>query len=156
MPHNVETPTMVGLRERSEAAIPRSVGRECQFLQKEKPVRSTPIIAVVDDDDDLRAALAELIQSIGYDVTQFENADAFLATATLTEIDCIISDIHMPGTNGLKLARMSREWDKPVILITAFPSAELERQATEAGVLCFLRKPFDPVRLIDQLTQLLD
>jgi len=109
----------------------------------------------VDDDEDVRIALAELIRSLGYEATLFETADAFLATFAIDEADCIISDVHMPGTNGLKLAKQIHKTGKPMILITAFLSPELERQAMDAGVLAFLRKPFDPMLLINRLNELL-
>jgi FixJ family two-component response regulator len=149
------TTTLVGLRRTPQPGNALPTGGEFQLVSESVSVRSTPTIAVVDDDEDVRIALAELIRSLGYEATLFETADAFLATFAIDEADCIISDVHMPGTNGLKLAKQIHKTGKPMILITAFPSPELERQAMDAGVLAFLRKPFDPMLLINRLNELL-
>jgi FixJ family two-component response regulator len=113
------------------------------------------MVAIVDDDEDVRMALSDLVRSLGYVVTVFETADAFLESTMIEDSDCIISDVHMPGMNGLRLARFIQTTSKPVIMITAFPSLEIERQAADAGVQCFLRKPFDPMVLIDHLSEIL-
>jgi FixJ family two-component response regulator len=64
----------------------------------------TPLISVVDDDEDVRLALEALIDSLGLRVRTFASGDAFLASGALDESSCVISDIHMPGISGLELA----------------------------------------------------
>lgn len=155
-PSEAETTTLVRLRAPVRIAKPIRNGGECDFVSEVIHTRATPLIAIVDDDEDVRIALAELVESIGYAATVFASADAFLARPGGREADCVISDVHMPGTSGLKLARSVQHQGIPVILITAFPSPDLEKQAQDAGVLCFLRKPFDPTILIDRLAALLD
>lgn len=113
------------------------------------------MIAVVDDDQDVRLALDGLLGSIGFDALLYENADELLASDDLTRVDCIISDLQMPGTNGLQLARKVQPLHIPLFLITAYPTQELERQAAAAGVRDVLIKPFDPGRLIAGLDELL-
>lgn len=110
------------------------------------------VVAVVDDDDDVRAALDGLLESLGYRSRLFDSADSFLAAHVLDDVDCIISDIQMPGTSGLQLAERVQRHAKPVILITAFPTAEVQRRASAAGVRCVLVKPFHSRELIDQLS----
>jgi FixJ family two-component response regulator len=112
------------------------------------------VVAVVDDDEDVAGALASLVESMGHVGETFASADAFLARAD-APIDLVISDVQMPGTSGVDLARILRGRGLPVILITAFPSAEIERQAREEGVRCFMRKPFDPAELIDCIERIL-
>lgn len=110
------------------------------------------VIAVVDDDRDVRAALDGLLESLGYHSRLFDSADSFLAAHVLDDIDGIISDIQMPGTSGLQLAERVRCRAKPVILMTAFPTADVRQRASAAGVLCLLIKPFDSEELIDHLS----
>lgn len=110
------------------------------------------VIAVVDDDEDVRAALGGLLESLGYRSKLFDSADSFLAAHVLEDIDCIISDIQMPGTSGLQLAERVQCHAKPVILITAFPIADVQQRASAAGVRCVLIKPFDSGELIEQLS----
>jgi FixJ family two-component response regulator len=120
-----------------------------------EPLRS-PMIGIVDDDEDVRIALEALVASIGFASEMFETADALLASGRLPELDCVITDLQMPGMNGLSLARHIQATSPlPVILITAFPAPGLDEQAAAAGVRCLLRKPFDPLALIDELESLL-
>lgn len=113
-------------------------------------------IGIVDDDDDVRTALGALVESLGYEGEAFETADAFLASDNVSNLSCVITDLQMPGTNGLQLAQRLHRKGLPVILITAFPTPGIEKQAREAGVRYFLRKPFDPGDLIDALESILD
>ncbi|MBB4097955.1 response regulator transcription factor [Sphingomonas kyeonggiensis] len=114
------------------------------------------LVAVVDDDEDVRESLEMLVMSIGHRAMLFDSADALLASASFDSFKCVISDVQMPGTNGIQLAREVRErTGAPVILITAFPADEIERRAMEAGARSFLSKPFDPNALIDDLLDLL-
>lgn len=113
------------------------------------------VIAVVDDDEDVRTALDDMLKSLGYSAQLFETADSFLASDLESRIDCVISDIQMPGTSGLQLARVVQSRGVPVILVTAFPTPEIEQQAQAAGVRRLLIKPFDSGELIAELGELL-
>ncbi|GGF86092.1 response regulator [Azorhizobium oxalatiphilum] len=116
---------------------------------------SPALIAIVDDDADVRVSLEALVLSTGLSAMSFETADALLASPTLRQANCIISDVQLPGTSGVQLARrVHAELGTPVILITAYPNEIIEQQAHEAEVLCFLRKPFDPSIIIDHLTRM--
>ncbi|RZF63841.1 response regulator [Sphingomonas populi] len=115
------------------------------------PAKKT-VIGIVEDDEDVRVALEALVASIGFTSEMFETAGALLASGRLNELDCVVTDLQMPGMNGLSLARhIQRTRPLPVILITAFPAIGLDKQAAAAGVRCLLRKPFDPLALIDEL-----
>jgi len=93
-----------------------------------------------------------LVSSIGFKSEIFETAEALMASGRLRYLDCIVTDLQMPGMNGLSLARhIQRTRPLPVILITAFPAPGLNDQAATAGVRCLLRKPFEPSALIDEL-----
>src|SRR5688572_25759470 len=85
----------------------------------EMPNPGPLVLAVVDDDPDVRRALLRLLRSHGHNVHLFVSAEAYLAGQCRP--DCVIIDIHLPGINGLELAaRMRRTGcEIPVVFITA-------------------------------------
>ena len=111
---------------------------------------SEPVIAVIDDDESFRVALAELLFSLGYGVRNFASAEDFLAANSIDSYGCIISDIHMPGMNGIGLQRLlvARDCRVPVIMITARMEPGLESRVVANGALCLLGKPFEADDLI--------
>ncbi|TWF52267.1 response regulator transcription factor [Neorhizobium alkalisoli] len=115
---------------------------------------STQIIGIVDDDEDLPAALSSLVRSLGYGAECFSSASALLARKDLDTFSCVISDIHMPVMDGIALAQKLGEIaaDLPVILMTGRNEEGLERKAYAAGAICFMPKPFS----FDDLSRSLD
>jgi FixJ family two-component response regulator len=109
-----------------------------------------PRVAVIDDDDPFRTALVESLDSLAYRTCGYASADEFIATAGETSCDCVITDIHMPGTSGidLKLLLSARGSTMPVIMITARSDPDLEARALASGAICLLRKPFDSAALV--------
>lgn len=114
-----------------------------------------PLIAIVDDEEVVRATLDDLLKSLGYSTLLFETADSFLASGVEGTVECIISDVQMPGTTGLQLARLMKSRMVPIILITAFPTPEVAQQAKAAGVQRMLVKPFNLDELVAELARLL-
>jgi FixJ family two-component response regulator len=109
------------------------------------------LVAVIDDDDPFRTALAEMLGSWGHRVNDFGSAEEFIAAANGEgSYDCIITDIHMPGMSGIDLKRLltTRGSKVPVIMITARAEPELEARAAASGAVCLLRKPFETDALI--------
>jgi FixJ family two-component response regulator len=84
----------------------------------------TSIIAVVDDDQRVLESVAILLESADYAVRLFASGAALLESACLSEIDCLISDIGMPGMTGFELIRRvhAAQPGLPVILITGQPN----------------------------------
>jgi len=115
------------------------------------------LISIVDDDPSMRAALADLIRSLGYDVRAFASAEDFLASSELDRFSLAITDIHMPGMNGFELKRQLglRQGAVPVIMITARSEPDLEKKAISSGAACFLRKPFPAQTLMGCLEKAL-
>jgi FixJ family two-component response regulator len=116
------------------------------------------LIAIVDDDESVRQALSALVRSLGYAALVFPGAEQLLASERRHEISCLISDVQMPGLNGVELyERLAGPVQKPVptILITAYPTGALRQKADKAGVDCFLAKPFSEDELIACLHALL-
>jgi FixJ family two-component response regulator len=108
------------------------------------------VIAIVDDDESVREALTGLVRSLGYSATAFPSADSVLRSRRLRGIACLIADVQMPGMTGLELHRRLVASGKPIptILITAYPDERVRAQALNAGVCCYLTKPFDESELL--------
>jgi FixJ family two-component response regulator len=128
-----------------------------QFREKRIVVPKEFSVAVIDDDDPFREALADSLHSLGYVAHGYASADEFLATKTEAPYDCIVTDIHMPGTDGLDLKRRlaQRGSRVPVIMITARAEPELEAKVAASGAICLLRKPFESNALIGCLEKAL-
>jgi FixJ family two-component response regulator len=108
-----------------------------------------PIVAVVDDDSRVLESLEDMLESAGYRVRLFASAKQFLGTA-IAEVDCVISDIGMPGADGFELQQIIRNSRPtlPVILITGrHEFATTEHEAARGGRLLF-EKPFDTRQLL--------
>jgi FixJ family two-component response regulator len=109
-----------------------------------------PVVAVVDDDPRVRESLESLIESSGFTARVFALGEDFLQRGHLTETSCLITDIRMPGMDGLALQRRVRlaRPELPIIFITAHHDDEVERSALTEGAACFIRKPFDAGELL--------
>ena len=121
--------------------------------QKTNCMKQIPMITVVDDDASVRKALSRLIKATGYDAVAYESAEAFIAANAVTETDCLILDIHLPGKSGLELQAELVEsgTNRPIVFITAFDDERARSQALEAGAVEFLRKPLYNVRVLEAI-----
>ena len=106
---------------------------------------STPMVSVVDDDVWMRGGLQALITAIGYEVRTFESAEEFLASGSIAETACLITDLNMPGMSGLELQTYLRsEGHKtPIVIMTAYPAEEHRCRALQDCATSFLTKPLD-------------
>lgn len=102
------------------------------------------MICIIDDDDAVRVATSSLVRSFGFDAVTFASAEDFLGSHLVTETDCVITDVQMPGMNGVEMqsALLAKGSCTPMIFITAFPEESIRRQALDAGAVAFLTKPF--------------
>jgi FixJ family two-component response regulator len=117
-------------------------------------IPAPPLIAIVDDDALARDGIGELVASLGYEAVTFSSAEHFLQSSVITETTCLITDLQMPGQNGLELqeALRSQGYCTPVILITAYPNEQQRKRALDNGAVGFLGKPFDEASLIRCIT----
>jgi FixJ family two-component response regulator len=115
-----------------------------------RTVAKKALIAVVDDDESIRVMTSTLMRSLGFASRGFASAEEFLQSPERGETSCIISDVQMPGINGLELqSRLtSTNCRTPIIFITAFPDPRIQERALAGGAVCFLTKPFDGETLI--------
>ncbi len=107
-----------------------------------------PVI-FVDDDPDLRRATAQMLTLAGFDVRAFDRGEAALAALDASFAGPVVSDIRMPGMDGLALFERVRALDPdlPVILVTGHADVDLAVRAVRDGVYDFIAKPFDAARL---------
>jgi FixJ family two-component response regulator len=115
------------------------------------------VISVIDDDLSFRRATARLIHSLGHAVASFGSAEEFLDSGRLAETACLISDVHMPGMDGIELqSRLRAEGRRvPIIFITGYPETNTRQRALASGAVAFLDKPFRDDDLISCLDQAL-
>jgi FixJ family two-component response regulator len=111
----------------------------------------TPLISIVDDDEFVRDATSNLVQSLGYSACVFASAEEFLQSPRLADTACLIADVQMPGMSGIDLqSRLNGQGHRiATIFITAFPDERVRARALGGGAICFLSKPFDGQALVD-------
>lgn len=114
---------------------------------------SHPIIAIVDDDPDVRGSLASLLRSAGLASHGFASAEALLASDDAAFVSCIVTDIHMPGMTGIELlhALAVRGFRRPVIMMTAYLTATARQEAFDAGAVAVFAKPVDPDAFLETI-----
>ena len=114
-----------------------------------------PVVALVDDDDDLRTALAQTLDLAGYRVVPFTGAEAALAAIDPAFPGVVVTDVRMPQIGGIELFRRLRECDPdlPVLLMTGHADVPMAVDALKAGAWDFLTKPFDPEALLAALAR---
>ena len=102
-------------------------------------------VAVIDDDEATRLSFRQMLRLRGYDVKVFSSAEAALNSPGLADLDCIVSDVKMPGMDGEQfLLRMkSGEAPPPVIMITGHGDVSMAVRCLKAGAYDFVEKPFD-------------
>lgn len=116
-------------------------------MQRHRP---NPIIGVVDDDQRVLESLQSLLESADYSVRVFSSAKALLDSGYFREIDCLISDIHMPPMHGIDLLREVHAVrpELPIIFVTGHP--EMLNQSTPMDPRHYrvFKKPFDGQQLL--------
>jgi two-component system response regulator FixJ len=105
-------------------------------------------VALIDDDPVVLEAVGMLLETKGLTVSRYESADSFLDAPSFP--GCIVSDLRMPGLNGLQLIEALHDIGdtRPVILLTAHGDVELAVQALKRGAFDFIEKPFEEERLL--------
>ena len=111
---------------------------------------SSQIVHVIDDDADVRQSLSFLLSTAGLAVQVHESAVAFLKVLPGVEGGCIVTDVRMPGMDGIELQRrlQSQKNTIPVIVMTGHGDIALAVEAMKAGAVDFIEKPFDDEVLI--------
>ena len=110
-------------------------------------------ILVIDDEAEIREGLELLLSSEGYSVTSAETGEAGLARLEQDAFDLLLLDVSLPGRSGLDLLRDIRQRDPhlPVVLITAYGSIDMARQAFKSGAQDYITKPWSNDELLAQI-----
>jgi two-component system response regulator FixJ len=116
------------------------------------------IVHVVDDDLEVRQSLSFLLATAGLAVRLYESATAFLATVKEAPSGCILTDVRMPGIDGIEFLRRlrARSFSVPVIVMTGHADVPLAVEAMKRGAVDFIEKPFDDDLLIGTIRSALD
>jgi two-component system response regulator FixJ len=116
------------------------------------------VIHVIDDDAAMRDSLAFLLDVSGFEPKVHESADAFLSVFEPASLGCVVSDIRMPGMNGIELVRRLKGAGSacPVVLITGHGDVGLAVEAMKAGAADFIEKPFDDAALLGAIRAALE
>lgn len=112
-----------------------------------------PLIAIVDDDEAMREALSDLLEVAGFSARAFDGADAFLAEYAATPFDLLVTDIRMPGIDGIELQAKLRALGSsiPVIFVTSASDAATRDRAREGGAFAYLTKPMSDELLLGRI-----
>jgi two-component system, LuxR family, response regulator FixJ len=106
-------------------------------------------VYVIDDDEAMRDSLHFLLDSAGFRVKLFETATSFLETLPKLEFGCVVSDVRMPGIDGIELLKRMKAANSrfPILIMTGHGDVPLAVEAMKLGAVDFLEKPFEDERL---------
>lgn len=115
------------------------------------------MIVVIDDDFRVLESLENLLISEGFDVELFESADHFLASGDLEQVQCLVTDLEMPGTKGDELVKVLRakEVVLPVVVISGHRDNFDRTALLDLGADAFFPKPFDPDAVLGTIRSLI-
>ena len=118
-----------------------------------------PRVLVCDNEEPLRALVRGALELGDYEIVEAHDGDESVELARSCDPDLIVLDMMMPGRTGLEVLAELRAEDRfaktPVIMLTARAQAQDRQAAVEAGVSCFLPKPFSPLELATTVEELL-
>ncbi|MCC7070831.1 MAG: response regulator [Deltaproteobacteria bacterium] len=122
-------------------------------------------VTVAEDDDDIRAAVTLLLEDAGYAVEALASggllldrlAPAILGDPDVPRPDALVTDVRMPGINGLAMMEGLRAngWRAPIVVMTAFADDDMRKRVARLGAAALIDKPFDPDTLTQTLSSLL-
>ena len=103
----------------------------------------TPVVFLVDDDEQLLRALGRLLRQHGLTTVAFASAEAFLREHDAWQPGCLVLDVNLPGLDGLSLQRRLTELgsSRPIIFLTGYGDIPASVRAIKAGAVDFLTKP---------------
>jgi len=106
-------------------------------------------VYVIDDDEAMRDSLNFLLDSSGFGVTLFDDAQAFLDVLPGLAFGCVVSDVRMPGIDGIELLKQMKAQQSPfpILIMTGHGDVPLAVEAMKLGAVDFLEKPFEDDRL---------
>ncbi|MGD9648306.1 MAG: response regulator transcription factor [Pirellulales bacterium] len=121
-------------------------------------VEETATVYVVEDDDELRLALATMIRSVGLQVREFSHPREFLANYDPQTPGCLVVDLRLPDMSGLELQRLAAGLGSlhPFLVISGQGEVSSAVAAMQQGALDYIEKPFSRQQLLDRVHQAID
>jgi CheY-like chemotaxis protein len=115
-------------------------------------------VLIVDDDADLSETLARLLGRFGHKCLVASSGSEAVHLIDTMAPDLVVTDLHMPGMDGVAVARRARQENPPipVVIMTAYPTADTRREAQAMGGTVYLAKPFANVDMLDAVRRALD
>jgi FixJ family two-component response regulator len=115
-------------------------------------------VFIIDDDDSVRASIADLLESASLESEAFATPQQFLGHQPADGPSCIVLDLRLPGMDGLDVQRALAEAGitTPIIFLTAFADVPTTVKAMKSGAMEFLTKPFDDVELLEAISRALE
>src|SRR6266849_6017389 len=128
----------------------------CQVIVSDDEAR--PIVVVIDDDQEIRAALQSLLRSVGLRVELFGSVQEFLANARPDPPGCLVLDVRLPGRSGLDFHEdlVKANIHLPVIFISGHADVPMSVRAMKAGAVEFLTKPVRHQDLLEAIQRAID
>jgi len=110
-------------------------------------------VYVIDDDAAMRDSLNFLLDSAGFSVTLFDDALTFLDALPGLGFGCVVSDVRMPGMDGIELLKRMKAQQSPfpILIMTGHGDVPLAVEAMKLGAVDFLEKPFEDDRLVTMI-----
>src|ERR1700761_8140768 len=114
-----------------------------------------PVVVIIDDDEDVRMGLLDLMESVGLGAGTYPAVHDFLKDGLPDAPCCLVLDVRLPGQSGLELQQRltSTGLDVPIIFITGHADVQMSVRAMKAGAMEFLPKPFREQELLDAVQQ---
>jgi len=114
----------------------------------------SPLVFIVDDDEEVRTAIGELMFSVGIEAACCASTRELTESPLLDRVGCIVLDVRMPGASGLDLQQhlASAGISKPIVFLTGHGDIPMSVQAMKAGAIDFLTKPVRDQTLLDAVT----
>jgi two-component system chemotaxis response regulator CheY len=118
------------------------------------------LILAVDDSTTMRQMVSFTLSNAGHEVLEAQNGDEAIKLAKSNKFDLIITDVNMPGMNGIELVKALRAMPEckftPVLMLTTEGGADMKQQGKAAGATGWIVKPFNPEVLLSTLKKVLD
>lgn len=117
---------------------------------------SSVVVHIVDDEPSIRQSLAFLVSSAGYAVRVHDSAASFLSSHPYPPGHCLITDLRMPGMDGVALLKRVKDSGSPIpaIVVTGHGDVPMAVSAMKVGALDFIEKPFEGAVLLDALERI--
>lgn len=114
-----------------------------------------PLVFIVDDDEDMRRALALLVRTAGNDVVALGSAEEFLQQPVPDRPACLVLDLRLPEIDGMALHErlQARDNPLPIVFLTGHGDVRTSVQAIRAGAIDFLEKPVEADRLLGSIAR---